>query len=171
MPVRSKAQLRFLFAAERRGQLPVGTASNWIAHTPSMKDIPEKLPSRRQRKQPQDDDMTLAKQAVLSYRTRVGNTTPLLNPLPALPSASTATAPKQQLTQTAAALGQPNMPAGQTQPPQPPQAPTGSWQPGATGAAVYPPGQGPVSGQVQKVATGLALGQKLARNYLALNGR
>jgi hypothetical protein len=42
MPFQSKAQQRFMFAAEDRGDLPKGTASRWAHHTPNIKSLPEK---------------------------------------------------------------------------------------------------------------------------------
>jgi len=41
MPAKSKAQLRLLFAKERRGELPQGTAERWAEHTPDIKHLPE----------------------------------------------------------------------------------------------------------------------------------
>lgn len=41
MPYKSKAQHRFFRAAESRGELPKGTASNWAHHTKSLKKLPE----------------------------------------------------------------------------------------------------------------------------------
>ncbi len=43
MPFRSKAQQRFMFAAEARGELPEGTARRWAHETPSIKKLPEKV--------------------------------------------------------------------------------------------------------------------------------
>lgn len=42
MPFKSKAQQRFMFAAEDRGDLPEGTAERWAKHTKSIKKLPEK---------------------------------------------------------------------------------------------------------------------------------
>jgi hypothetical protein len=41
MPFKSKAQQRFMFAAENRGELPPGTAKKWAEHTPNIKKLPE----------------------------------------------------------------------------------------------------------------------------------
>jgi len=41
MPFKSKAQQRFMFAAEDRGEIPKGTAKRWAAHTPSLKKLPQ----------------------------------------------------------------------------------------------------------------------------------
>lgn len=46
MPFKSKAQQRFMFAAEDRGDLPEGTAKRWADHTPSFKKLPEKVHKR-----------------------------------------------------------------------------------------------------------------------------
>lgn len=43
MPVKSKAQLRWLYHAESTGELPKGTAHKWVEHTPDMKKLPEKV--------------------------------------------------------------------------------------------------------------------------------
>ena len=42
MPFKSKAQQRFMFAAEKSGDLPKGTAKKWAKHTPNIKDLPER---------------------------------------------------------------------------------------------------------------------------------
>ncbi len=42
MPFKSKAQQRWMFAAEDRGEVPKGTAERWADHTPDMKELPEK---------------------------------------------------------------------------------------------------------------------------------
>lgn len=46
MPFKSKAQQRFMFAAEDRGEVPKGTAKRWAKHTESIKDLPEKVHSK-----------------------------------------------------------------------------------------------------------------------------
>jgi hypothetical protein len=46
MPFKSKAQQRFMFAAEDRGDLPKGTAKGWAEHTPSIKKLPEHAKKR-----------------------------------------------------------------------------------------------------------------------------
>lgn len=44
MPDRSKAQNRFMFAAEARGDVPAGTAEKWAHETPGgVKSLPERL--------------------------------------------------------------------------------------------------------------------------------
>lgn len=43
MPFASKAQQRFMFAAERRGDIEPGTAKKWAHETPSIKKLPEKV--------------------------------------------------------------------------------------------------------------------------------
>lgn len=42
MPFKSKAQQRFMFAAEARGDLKKGTAKTWAHHTKDIKDLPER---------------------------------------------------------------------------------------------------------------------------------
>lgn len=41
MPFKSKAQQRFMFSAESRGELPKGTARRWAHHTKDIKKLPE----------------------------------------------------------------------------------------------------------------------------------
>lgn len=43
MPAKSKAQLRWLHAAEARGEVPKGTAKRWAEHTPDIKNLPERV--------------------------------------------------------------------------------------------------------------------------------
>lgn len=43
MPFKSKAQQRYMFAAEKRGDIPAGTAEKFAAHTPSIKRLPERV--------------------------------------------------------------------------------------------------------------------------------
>ena len=43
MPFKSKAQRRFFYAAEARGELPKGTAARWEEETPKGKKLPEKV--------------------------------------------------------------------------------------------------------------------------------
>lgn len=44
MPFQSKRQMRWMFAAEKRGEVPRGTAERWAHHTPNTKSLPEKAP-------------------------------------------------------------------------------------------------------------------------------
>jgi hypothetical protein len=41
MPFQSKAQARWMFAAQSRGELPKGTANRWAAHTKNIKKLPQ----------------------------------------------------------------------------------------------------------------------------------
>lgn len=43
MPLKSKAQMRFLFAAQKRKEIPEGTAEKFVAETPKskLKKLPE----------------------------------------------------------------------------------------------------------------------------------
>lgn len=43
MPFRSKAQQRWMFSAEARGELPKGTAKKWARHTKNIKKLPERV--------------------------------------------------------------------------------------------------------------------------------
>jgi len=38
--------MRWMFAAEERGELPKGTAERWAKHTKNIKDLPEKKKSK-----------------------------------------------------------------------------------------------------------------------------
>jgi len=46
MPFKSKAQQRFMFAAEDRGEVSKGTARRWAKHTKNIEDLPEKVHSK-----------------------------------------------------------------------------------------------------------------------------
>lgn len=48
MPFKSKAQQRWMFAAESRGEVPQGTAEKWAKHTPNIKELPEKIKQKRE---------------------------------------------------------------------------------------------------------------------------
>ncbi len=54
MPLKSKAQQRFLFAAEARGEIPKGTAKKFVKETPKSKLA--KLPEYKKQ-----DEKTLRK--------------------------------------------------------------------------------------------------------------
>lgn len=44
MPIRSKAQMRLLFAKENAGELPKGTAKKWVRHTKTpLRSLPERV--------------------------------------------------------------------------------------------------------------------------------
>ena len=47
MPFKSKAQQRFMFAAESRGDVKPGTARKWAHETKNMKRLPEKVKKRK----------------------------------------------------------------------------------------------------------------------------
>lgn len=50
MPFRSKAQQRYMFAAEARGDLPKGTARRFAHETPDIKRLPERKRSRKSKR-------------------------------------------------------------------------------------------------------------------------
>ncbi len=50
MPFKSKAQARFMFAAEARGDVKPGTAEEFAKATPSIKRLPEKVGQKRRRR-------------------------------------------------------------------------------------------------------------------------
>lgn len=64
MPFKSKAQRRWMYAAEARGEVPKGTAKTWEEHTPKDKPLPEKVAS--------DGTLSLLKAAALSSVVRAG---------------------------------------------------------------------------------------------------
>lgn len=43
MPFKSKAQQKWMFIAEKRGELPKGTAKRWAKETPNIKSLPAKI--------------------------------------------------------------------------------------------------------------------------------
>ncbi|MFZ5559822.1 MAG: hypothetical protein ACOZAL_03445 [Patescibacteria group bacterium] len=47
MPYHSKAQQRFFFAKEKRGELPKGTAERWAHETPNIKALPERVKKKK----------------------------------------------------------------------------------------------------------------------------
>ena len=47
MPYKSKAQQRYMFAAEARGDVEPGTAKRWAKETKDIKDLPEKAKSAK----------------------------------------------------------------------------------------------------------------------------
>jgi hypothetical protein len=47
MPFKSKAQQRFMFAAEDRGDVPKGTAKEWAHKTKSIKALPEHVKHKK----------------------------------------------------------------------------------------------------------------------------
>lgn len=160
--------MRFLFAAQARGDLPKGTAQTWIEHTDTpIKQLPERVSSGKKapKKAPTNvvgDELGIpTKQAVLSSGSTLSTSKSLLNPIPPLPQPK----PQAQRIQAAAQrIGQTNM-----QQAGPPTTSTpGGWMPGANGQTLYPAGQGPVSGQVPKTAS---LGTKAAALYLAKKER
>jgi len=49
MPFKSKAQMKWMFAAQKRGEVPKGTAEEWAQHTPNIKKLPEKVKAMQRR--------------------------------------------------------------------------------------------------------------------------
>lgn len=47
MPYKSKAQQRFMFAAEERGDVEPGTAKRWAKETKDIKGLPERVKARK----------------------------------------------------------------------------------------------------------------------------
>lgn len=43
MPFKSKAQQRYMFAAEARGEIKKGTAEKWAKHTKNIKSLPARV--------------------------------------------------------------------------------------------------------------------------------
>jgi hypothetical protein len=63
MPFKSKAQQRFMFAAEDRGDIPKGTARRWAHHTKDIKHLPEK--KKKGKKMKKKGELVLQKYASL----------------------------------------------------------------------------------------------------------
>ena len=49
MPFQSKAQQRYMFAAEKRGELKKGTARRWAHETKDMKHLPNRKKKSKKR--------------------------------------------------------------------------------------------------------------------------
>ena len=47
MPYKSKAQQRFMYAAEERGDVEEGTASRWSKETKDIKGLPERVKAKK----------------------------------------------------------------------------------------------------------------------------
>lgn len=47
MPFKSKAQQRYMFAAEARGDVEEGTASRWAKKTKDIKGLPERVKAKK----------------------------------------------------------------------------------------------------------------------------
>jgi hypothetical protein len=47
MPFKSKAQQKWMFAAEAKGEIKKGTAERWAKHTPNIKALPKKAKKKR----------------------------------------------------------------------------------------------------------------------------
>jgi hypothetical protein len=56
VPIKSKAQMRYLFSAQERGEVPKGTAEKFVKETPKSKLV--KLPEYKKQ-----DEKTLRKYA------------------------------------------------------------------------------------------------------------
>jgi hypothetical protein len=50
MPLKSKAQQKWMFAAEARGELKKGTAARWAKHTPNIKRLPKRVKKTKKKK-------------------------------------------------------------------------------------------------------------------------
>lgn len=59
MPFKSKAQQRFMFAAEDRGEVPEGTAERWAHHTKNIKKLPEHKGHPGRHKKSDDDHVAV----------------------------------------------------------------------------------------------------------------
>lgn len=66
MPFRSKAQMRWMFAAEERGELPEGTARRWAHETPNIKSLPDHAGSKKSK-----DKKKSVKRAALSLLLKI----------------------------------------------------------------------------------------------------
>lgn len=63
MPFRSKAQQRWMFAAEARGEVPPGTAERWAHETPNLKNLPERV-GRKNRRRKRRGEAEMASAAI-----------------------------------------------------------------------------------------------------------
>lgn len=64
MPFRSKAQQRWMFAAEARGEVPPGTARRWMEETPNFKRLPERVGRKTGRPRKRDRRAEMAITAI-----------------------------------------------------------------------------------------------------------
>lgn len=71
MPFKSKAQQRFMFAAEKRGDIPKGTAKRWAEHTPNIKDLPERKKKKSKKKKKSSNGGCDIKEYVVSHDVEV----------------------------------------------------------------------------------------------------
>lgn len=51
MPFKSKAQMRWMFANENKGEVPKGTAEEWAKKTKNIKNLPEKVEKDKMEKE------------------------------------------------------------------------------------------------------------------------
>jgi len=80
MPLKSKAQQRYMFAAESRGELPKGTALRWAHETQAAGQDLKKLPNKVKKKKAKKAKKGMRKVASIIWETfkkeaTVGTTT------------------------------------------------------------------------------------------------
>lgn len=69
MPFKSKAQQRWMFAAEERGEVPPGTAERWAKETPNLKELPERKDQKtKKRKKGKKKKATQAQMLIKAIR-------------------------------------------------------------------------------------------------------
>jgi hypothetical protein len=67
VPAKSKAQVRWLFAAEKRGEVKPGTAKEWVSATPGgVKSLPERVGSSASANTRRSTDQSARRRAALA---------------------------------------------------------------------------------------------------------
>lgn len=47
MPFKSRAQMKWMFWAEKHGKLKAGTAERWAKHTSNIKSLPKRVKKKK----------------------------------------------------------------------------------------------------------------------------
>lgn len=178
MPFKSKAQQRYMFAAESRGELATGTARRWAHETPSIKALPNKVKKKKK--------TASVASVVLTGLFQLKRAAAMPTMLKGMPGANPAANVNVQpaggpgMGGSATAEGVQSLMAGQQQQMQPQQPqqpqqpgqqqpgqmPMPQWQPNPQGQMMYPPGEGPITSQVPKMAAAI---RQLVRLKAALD--
>lgn len=112
MPYSSKSQMRFMFAAEARKEVPDGTARRWAHHTKNLRKLPEKvaLALRPQPVQPQPvQPLPAPQQEQAAQNTTSGWNTNLSSWLPPLNLPAPAAQPSPAALATPQATSGPSL--------------------------------------------------------------
>lgn len=78
MPFKSKAQMRWMFAAEERGEVPKGTTKKWLKHTKNKSKLPEKKKENKTNKKAEFDHKEEIKNIIKSAFNNLA--TPIQHP-------------------------------------------------------------------------------------------